>query len=31
MAPSVTAGAHTAFPELRADQAYHQLAENRRR
>ena len=26
MAPSVTAGIHTAFPELRADRLYHQLA-----
>ena len=26
MAPSVTAGAHTAFPELRADRPYHQPA-----
>jgi len=24
--PSVTAGIHTAFPELRADRLYHQLA-----
>jgi hypothetical protein len=26
MAPSVTAWAHAAFPELRADGLYHQLA-----
>jgi hypothetical protein len=28
VAPSVTAWAHTAFPELRADRPYHQPGDN---